>query len=156
MWRVRLGERWFGRTASDAAPSCPTFENAIRFKSNLCVKLPARGRANGRTAERTDDETNYLCAGPTRSRNSLLINRLISNLGIRRVSALSCELPTCFVSLHRCVFDPRNFITFKRLIVSRDTLNEFSPFDACNYYDTNILMLGIRTLVAGRISTRET
>lgn len=55
-----FGQAWF--PTSDAISSCSTFGNAIRFKSNLCVKLAAR--ADGRTAERTDDETNYLCAGP--------------------------------------------------------------------------------------------
>lgn len=55
-----FGQAWF--PTSDAISSCSTFRNAIRFKSNLCVKLAAR--ADGRTAERTDDETNYLCAGP--------------------------------------------------------------------------------------------
>lgn len=55
-----FGQAWF--PTSDTISSCSTFGNAIRFKSNLCVKLAAR--ADGRTAERTDDETNYLCAGP--------------------------------------------------------------------------------------------
>lgn len=54
-----FGQAWF--PTSDTISACSTFGNAIRFKSNLCVKLAAR--ADGRTAERTDDETNYLCAG---------------------------------------------------------------------------------------------
>lgn len=51
-----------------------------------------------REGGRTDDETNYFYAGPS-TRNSLLINRLISNLGIRGASgpwSALLPLPLCY------------------------------------------------------------
>lgn len=61
------------------------------------------GSESGRTHGRADRRWNELLVRrPGRPPcNSLLINRLISNLGIRRISALPSSLPTCFVSYNR-------------------------------------------------------
>lgn len=57
------------------------------------------GRTHGRANRRWNE---LLVRRPGRPPcNSLLINRLISNLGIRRISALPSSLPTCFVSYNR-------------------------------------------------------
>lgn len=82
---------------SDVTVSGFAFESVTRFESNLRVKLPSSAETD--ESVRLNGETNYFCIRAN-ARNSLLINRLISDLEI------AIE-PTHFVDHPSVVLFPR-------------------------------------------------
>lgn len=84
------GQTWF-RTSDTLVSACSTFAKRYSIQKQSVREI---GSESGRTHGRADRRWNELLVrrpgGPPC--NSLLINRLISNLGIRRISALPCSL----------------------------------------------------------------